>query len=136
MESQQEIPVVVMTSEREGRSWWMFQGKFFVEDEKLTETEVKALALETISKGKRKIQRVVSLIGREEDAPTKKREMIPEDVKIYVWRRDNGKCVTCGSKKNLEYDHIIPVSRGGSSTKRNVQILCERCNREKRDNIS
>lgn len=29
------------------------------------------------------------------------------------------------------YDHIIPVSKGVSSTERNVQVLCERCNRQK-----
>jgi len=65
----------------------------------------------------------------------KRRERISEDVKRYVWRRDQGKCVQCGSKENLEYDHIIPISKGGSSTERNIQILCEQCNREKSDKI-
>jgi len=63
------------------------------------------------------------------------RERIPEDVRITVWRRDNGKCVKCSSRKNLEYDHIIPISKGGSNTVRNIELLCEKCNREKRDNI-
>jgi hypothetical protein len=45
------------------------------------------------------------------------------------------RCVECGFKENLEYDHIIPVSKGGSNTERNVQLLCERCNRTKRDKI-
>jgi len=59
------------------------------------------------------------------------REAIPEEIRFAVWRRDGGKCVKCGSKKNLEFDHIIPVSKGGSNTERNIQILCEKCNREK-----
>jgi len=56
---------------------------------------------------------------------------VPSNVKISVWRRDNGKCVGCGSQEKLEYDHIIPVSKGGSNTERNIQLLCEKCNRQK-----
>lgn len=63
------------------------------------------------------------------------REPIPEEVRIFVHRRDQGKCVRCGSQENIEFDHIIPVAKGGSSTARNVQILCERCNREKGQSI-
>lgn len=56
-------------------------------------------------------------------------------VKREVWRRDYGKCVECGSQVRLEYDHIIPFSRGGSNTARNIQLLCEKCNRKKHDKI-
>lgn len=56
---------------------------------------------------------------------------IPPSVKIAVWRRDEGKCSLCKSREKLEYDHIIPVSKGGSNTERNVQLLCEPCNRRK-----
>jgi len=65
----------------------------------------------------------------------KKRETIPQDVKDKVWQRDNGKCVECDSKENLEFDHIIPFSKGGSSTYRNIQLLCEPCNRKKHAKI-
>ncbi|MGH9199405.1 MAG: HNH endonuclease [Acidimicrobiia bacterium] len=30
-----------------------------------------------------------------------------------------------------EFDHIIPLATGGSNTERNVQLLCESCNRQK-----
>ena len=60
---------------------------------------------------------------------------IPQEVKDSVWRRDEGKCVECGTNKNLEFDHIIPHSKGGANTYRNVQLLCEKCNREKSDKI-
>ena len=63
------------------------------------------------------------------------RDTIPGDVKMYVWKRDSGKCVKCGSQEKLEFDHIIPVSKGGSNTARNIQLLCEKCNRSKRDSI-
>ncbi|HTX21530.1 MAG TPA: HNH endonuclease [Candidatus Aquilonibacter sp.] len=63
------------------------------------------------------------------------RQGISSDVRREVWRRDEGKCVICGSKENLEYDHIIPLSKGGSNTARNIELLCERHNRAKSDLI-
>jgi HNH endonuclease len=60
-----------------------------------------------------------------------RRPTIPERVRHEVWRRDQGRCIDCGSRENLEFDHIIPFSRGGSNTARNLQLLCEACNRRK-----
>jgi len=49
-----------------------------------------------------------------------------------IFRRDNFKCVYCGRGKSdgvkLHVDHIIPVSKGGSSNEDNLQTLCEECN--------
>ena len=59
------------------------------------------------------------------------RKAISSNVKMFVWQRDGGRCVQCGSQQRLEYDHIIPVSLGGSNTARNLQVLCEPCNRSK-----
>jgi 5-methylcytosine-specific restriction endonuclease McrA len=64
-----------------------------------------------------------------------KRPSIPEETRIEVWRRDEGKCARCGSNEKLEYDHIIPISKGGSNTARNIELLCEKCNRSKGANI-
>lgn len=56
------------------------------------------------------------------------RDRIPEEIKEFVWKRDGGKCVRCGSNINLEYGHKIPLSKGGSDSSRNLQLLCESCN--------
>jgi hypothetical protein len=63
--------------------------------------------------------------------PGGSRKAIPEEVRHAVWRRDEGRCTKCGSQEDLEFDHVIPVSRGGSDTERNLQLLCESCNRKK-----
>lgn len=60
-----------------------------------------------------------------------KREPISEAVRTEVWRRDGGRCVDCESNEQLEFDHIIPVSRGGATSARNLQLLCKSCNRAK-----
>lgn len=64
-----------------------------------------------------------------------KRELIPQDIMDKVWNREAGKCVQCGSQQNLEFDHIIPFSKGGATTYRNLQILCKKCNIEKSNKI-
>lgn len=56
---------------------------------------------------------------------------IPQEVKAQVWQRDGGKCVECGDGHYLEFDHIIPLSRGGATSAANLQILCRSCNRAK-----
>jgi len=76
----------------------------------------------------------VSVSGSLSDK-SNERPSISQDLRDKVWRRDNGKCVQCGSQKNLEFDHIIPFSKGGSNTYRNLQLLCEACNRSKSDKI-
>lgn len=62
--------------------------------------------------------------------------LIPSDVMIEVWKRDKGKCVKCGRRDNLHFDHIIPYSKGGSSlVAENIQLLCMRHNLAKSDRI-
>lgn len=67
--------------------------------------------------------------------PLASKEEIPEKVRVAVWKRDEGKCVKCGNREKLEYDHIIPRSKGGSNTIRNIELLCEKCNRAKGSKI-
>ena len=62
--------------------------------------------------------------------------IIPSAIKLEVWKRDNGRCIICGSRNNLHFDHIIPYSKGGSSlVAENIQLLCARHNLEKKDRI-
>ncbi|MGF6886341.1 hypothetical protein ABIA39_000308 [Nocardia sp. GAS34] len=60
---------------------------------------------------------------------------IPHHVKTAVWQRDRGRCIQCNADAYLEFDHIIPWSKGGASTVGNIQLLCRRCNLTKSDRI-
>lgn len=60
---------------------------------------------------------------------------IPMDIASAVWNRDGGRCCICGANEELEFDHIIPISKGGATTFRNLQLLCHSCNSKKSDNI-
>lgn len=115
---------------------FLFKDRFYIVEGTSTWEEARLLVLEDYDKERKKFERLKSLYDSEEvKENSKSRPPIPEEVKIAVWRRDNGRCVKCGSQENLEYDHIIPFAKGGSNTARNIQLLCEKCNRQKRDNL-
>jgi hypothetical protein len=77
----------------------------------------------------REKHRLDRILGR--GTETRVRMAIPTSVRRAVWTRDAGQCVRCGSRNRLEFDHIIPISLGGSTTERNFELLCEACNRAK-----
>lgn len=63
---------------------------------------------------------------------------IPFAIKMRVVRRDNHTCQHCGkhlADNEVEFDHKIPISKGGSSEEQNIRLTCFDCNRDKRDNI-
>jgi flavoprotein len=65
-------------------------------------------------------------------AATKRSRSIPQDVKIAVAVRDQGRCQHCGTFAGpMEYDHVIPYSMGGDNSVENIQLLCRRCNAAK-----
>lgn len=70
-----------------------------------------------------------------EDLDNIRSRHIPDDVKVAVWRRDAGRCVRCSAQEYLQFDHIIPFSKGGANTVENIQLLCQKCNLAKSDEL-
>jgi hypothetical protein len=117
-----------------GRQAWVFRGQIYDTDMDLSAADVQAIVFEADNKKMAALARARAAAEMAESiasAPRSRRGPIPDDVKVLVWQRDGGKCVRCGSNRNLEFDHIIPVVMGGANTARNLQLLCEGCNRAK-----
>jgi diadenosine tetraphosphate (Ap4A) HIT family hydrolase len=63
-------------------------------------------------------------------------EPVPDSLRYRVLKDAKGRCALCGVTKNespLDVDHIIPRSKGGKTVYENLQILCAKCNRSKRN---
>jgi 5-methylcytosine-specific restriction endonuclease McrA len=55
---------------------------------------------------------------------------VTAEQRTRILTRD-GACRRCGSTKNLEVDHIVPLAKRGTSEDENLQALCGPCNRQK-----
>jgi hypothetical protein len=63
---------------------------------------------------------------------------LPFKTKIRVVRRDNYTCQHCSKHlldNEVEFDHIIPLAKGGSSEEHNIRLTCFDCNRDKSDKV-
>jgi hypothetical protein len=69
------------------------------------------------------------------------REHVPIAIDRRVREASRNRCGYCLSPQHLvmgrlELEHIIPVSRGGSSTEENLWLSCSLCNRHKSDRVT
>lgn len=101
------------------------------------------LDYKVVHDGKRNVFRFILRLS-ERQVPDNNRQnihlsntrLIPSEIKKEVWKRDEGKCVLCESKKNLHFDHDLPYSRGGTSLSvKNVRLLCMKHNLQKSGKI-
>ncbi|WP_374982732.1 HNH endonuclease [Streptomyces fradiae] len=73
-----------------------------------------------------------------------KRSRPPTWARRAVFYRDRGRCTNCAADLSglvdsfpaANYDHMIPLARGGLNDVTNIQLLCERCNLRKSDKIT
>ena len=56
---------------------------------------------------------------------------ITKAIKEQLYRSHHYTCKYCGSSEKLSIDHITPLSKGGTSKKENLQVLCDRCHHNK-----
>lgn len=76
-------------------------------------------------------------IARDEKHIKREREKARELRKSSFYQNllNRGICHYCGkkfSREELTMDHVVPVVRGGKSTKGNVVVCCKECNNKKK----
>lgn len=117
------------------RLWWAGREDLFWADDELSAEEVDLLVWDQRRRQEGRLDRLRKIRAREVHAEAARRERIPSDVRNFVWLRDDGRCVICGSESDLQFDHVIPHAKGGGAAPENIQILCGDCNRAKSDSI-
>ncbi len=60
----------------------------------------------------------------------------PAFTRFNVFLRDRFTCQYCGSASDLTFDHLIPRSKGGTTTWRNVVTACSPCNLRKGNRLA
>lgn len=126
--SQLERPVQV--ARKDGQGWWWYLDRFWWGDEGLTAIDVQTMVLQSDLHRKQKsdvLARARSMVLGEARVPYASSEHLSEAARLAVWRRDRGRCVDCGSSESVEFDHIFPISQGGSNTEVNVELRCLSC---------
>ena len=76
----------------------------------------------------------LALIRRRAKAKKLESSLTFEEWNEIVERFDH-RCAYCGEKKKIEKDHIIPVSKGGPTTKENIVPCCRTCNSKKNNSV-
>ena len=56
-------------------------------------------------------------------------------LRKFIFKKYNNCCVYCGSKENLEVEHILSKSNGGTNSTKNLTLSCRKCN-ELKNNLS
>jgi 5-methylcytosine-specific restriction enzyme A len=73
-----------------------------------------------------------------DEAHIKREKAKARELRNSQWWRNQlgaGQCYYCNdkfSKDALTMDHLIPIVRGGKSTKSNVVVCCKACNSKKK----
>lgn len=63
---------------------------------------------------------------------------IPSEIKFKVIARDKNICQICGKNifdDEVQFDHIIPYSKGGATEVSNIRLLCPECNQKRSNNF-
>jgi len=130
-----EVGAAVIAEEHD-RTLWQTADGYYWDDDDLDAEAVALLAWDRLRRQDARIERLRKIRASEEAVAGARRERIPEEVRLFVWSRDEGRCVRCGAEDDLQFDHVIPFARGGGNAPENIQILCGTCNRAKGDQIA
>ncbi|MQA00379.1 MAG: hypothetical protein GEU80_13805 [Dehalococcoidia bacterium] len=125
----------VRAGEQGARTLWHVDGEWYWDTDGLTAEEVELTLWDRDRKREARFERLRKVRAREEDLASARRERIPDEVRAFVWHRDDGRCTQCGAEDDLQFDHVIPVAKGGGNAPENIQVLCGDCNRAKSDSI-
>jgi len=70
------------------------------------------------------------------------RRYIPAHIRRVVWERDRGQCTfvstrgtRCATRRFLEFDHVVPVARGGRASVDGIRLRCRAHNQYEAERV-
>lgn len=111
--------------------FYIYGSHIYMSDVELTSDEATALMKADELRQRRTIEQAKTVVALDGEIKAGVRTAIPVAVRNLVMQRDQGACVECGARADLQFDHIIPVAMGGGNDPSNLQVLCGPCNRRK-----
>jgi len=129
------LPIKPFFEESIFRRFWLYEKYLLYVNRSCISKEdyeyIKLKVEEFIFLGKEEVTALKNKVSRLKEMTylsANKRNTIPDEILSFVLKRDRQECVSCGSKDNLQFDHILPVSRGGNDEPENLRVLCRSCN--------
>lgn len=90
---------------------------------------------------RRKTLDIADFFNDDDDSRLKKERAKARELRHSQWwqnKLNQGVCYYCEQKfppAELTMDHLIPLARGGASSKNNLVTACKACNNKKKQNL-
>lgn len=130
--SKYQLPRIAQDYPMQQKKKYVKLAKQAIEDKNITWTPIQLRHFET----------VIDVLNQSVTLPQiieNRSRKISEAKRLRILRRDNFTCQKCGfhtdDKSKLHIDHILPFSKGGDNSDKNLQVLCPECNLAKSDKV-
>ena len=123
---QARLPCLLLR--KDGRQWWWYRNRFWWADARLGAREVDETIRDADLVGSLHRHLLDQARGAAlgADAAELASNGIPESVRLAVWRRDNGRCVDCGTTHDVRFEGLEPEAKA-APTPETVRLRCRTC---------
>jgi HNH endonuclease len=131
---QRTAPVRLMAKSK--WSWWWYRDRFWWADRGLGAGELAStiVTMDVASHDQREASERAQADLFHHNGDASPEFVLPEHIRREVWIRNDGRCVDCGATSSLAFDHVLPLTVGGSNTAPNLELRCRPCQVRRRDN--
>jgi hypothetical protein len=113
-----------------GRQWWWYSDRFWWDESRLSTREFASAVREVdlMAALRRQVADAARTGSSELTHGVDGERAIPEHVRTAVWRRDDGRCVDCGSEDELAFaSTAAPEAADATLTANDFQLVCRLC---------
>ena len=113
-----------------GRQWWWYSDRFWWDDTRLSTRELQAAVHEAdlMAALRRHLTDVARVSASGSINGDGALGALPDHVRVEVWRRDDGRCVDCGSEEDLGFALVgVSETEPDAPSVDEIELLCKLC---------